>query len=205
MSETNPYAPPVESEPHETPPSSDTRIPFEYASLGRRFIGALVDGLLQTAIALPLAYVVPTGPTRINPASLFVASLVVLAINGTLIATRGQSVGKIVAGTRIVDEEGRLPGLVRGFVVRTLPFTAVTSFPFIVGQLGGSASTVDAVEVVTGLVALVDELLIFGTYRQCLHDRIANTYVAIAGTERHLRPRPKKRKKQKKRAVSPPA
>jgi uncharacterized RDD family membrane protein YckC len=205
MSETNPYAPPVESERREPPRSSDTRIPFQHASLGQRFMGALVDGLVETVIVVVLVYLIPIGPKTITPTSLCGASFIFLAINGTLIAKRGQSVGKIVVGTRIVDEEGRLPGLGRGFVGRTLPFAAVAYFPFIVGEFGGSVSTVEAIEVVTALVAIVDALLIFGTHRQCLHDRIAGTYVAIAATERHLRPRPKKRKKQKKRAVTPPA
>src|SRR5262245_6588921 len=41
----NPYAPPIKSGPGEPPPSGGGPQTFELASLGKRFGGAMIDGL----------------------------------------------------------------------------------------------------------------------------------------------------------------
>jgi uncharacterized RDD family membrane protein YckC len=138
-------------------------------------------------------------------ASVYIATSLVFAINGVLIATRGQSIGKVLARTRIVDQEGRRAGFVRGFVVRTVPFTMLQLLPPMVIDLGGSAGTAETLRFVAGLVALWDVALIFGTHRQCVHDRIAGTYVAVAGSEQGGRGARADRPRPRKKRVTPPA
>ncbi len=209
----NPYAPPTHQD-DESPSGGGEDGRFQIASRSRRLGGALLDGLvgvaIYVAVKLVMAGGVPTLKEFVDPANRMrsglgelAPSVLQLSIMGVLIAFRGQSVGKILVLTRIVDETGRRAGLVNGFLLRTLPVAFVTNIPALLLATGSPPETVQPLVSLTSLVALVDVLFIFGPDHRCLHDRIAGTYVAIVGTERSATegdepPRPKKKKKRKK-------
>jgi uncharacterized RDD family membrane protein YckC len=86
--------------------------------------------------------------------------VILLAIQIFLISTRGQSIGKIVAGIRIVRLNGEQAGFVHGWLLRAFVVGAITAIPF--------AGTIFAV---------TDLLFIFSPSRRCLHDLIAGTRV----------------------------
>jgi uncharacterized RDD family membrane protein YckC len=79
-----------------------------------------------------------------------------------LISTRGQSIGKIVFGVRIVrHEDGTLPGFVHGWLLRNLVPGIIGMVPFGLGMI----------------FSLVDVCFIFRADRRCIHDLIAGTRV----------------------------
>ncbi len=84
-----------------------------------------------------------------------------LLIQGHLLATRGQTVGKWVLGIRIVRRDGTPATLERIIFRRLLPFWALAAILPLVGAL----------------VSLLDVLLIFRPSRACLHDDLADTKV----------------------------
>ena len=162
--------------------------PQELASVGSRIGGALLDGLFSVLIMLPgliigggimVASVASAGGQNMAPEEgaaiaaggmitgfLIIAAnaLLPLIINCVLIAKSGQSLGKKVVGTRMVDQNsGETVGFVQGFLVRTFVFQLITGIP-----------------VVGGFVALADIVFLFTEGNQTLHDRLAKTRVVRA-------------------------
>ena len=160
----------------------------ELASRWQRLWGALLDTLITT---VPLAWIVndlvykqmtseQITPEHITPEwflgmwrqqtqftleqkiLLFLLYVGVFwAINGYLLAKHGQTVGKKIAGTRIVDSEsGRLVPLSRVFWLRYLPIS-------LVGQIPHGVS----------FLCSIDILFIFRRDKRCIHDLIAGTKV----------------------------
>jgi uncharacterized RDD family membrane protein YckC len=88
---------------------------------------------------------------------------VYLLIQGPLLATRAQTIGKMLLQIRIVDMQGVRGSFARIVLLRELP--------------GWIANVTTA----TGLIySLVDALLIFRRNRRCVHDLIAGTQVVMA-------------------------
>jgi len=210
----NPYAPPGDDEP--APSSGGERRAFEPATLGRRFLGALVDTIFNVLVLYSVhsafsvatrgeiaswSYIFGPGAAAIRPLETLAASFMPLVIMAALISTRAQSVGKIALMTRIVDAEGRPATLRNGFLLRTLPFQIVAFLPTFALMAGGAAQGVQPLSLLTSLFATVDVLMIFGVGRQCLHDRVARTFVAVAGSERPPRA-PRRRKKRRRKAAA---
>lgn len=90
--------------------------------------------------------------------------IIFLLLHGYLLATRGQTIGKMLLGVRIVDYNtdqllsfGKLIGL------RVVPVWMVSLIPF-----------------AGGCLVLIDTLFIFGNERRCIHDLIAGTKVVQA-------------------------
>ncbi len=113
----------------------------------------LTGGLAPSWDSLPLAdrvFAVVTGWA------------VFLGLNGYLLFTRGQTVGKSVLKTRIVGLNGALPPFSRVFLLRYL-LPGLFSYLPIVGFIPG-----------------IGILLIFGRDRRCLHDYLAGTRVVMA-------------------------
>ncbi len=126
------------------------------------------------------------------PASFFlVDSLVVMAcfliINGYFIYTRSQTVGKLICGIVVVDRDGRRASGNRYVFLRLAPMWLVSMIS-LVGRwifLADGMQTftrhwwpvVGTIIIVGPLVILADALLVFRTYRNCLHDDIAGTLV----------------------------
>ena len=168
MSDKNPYAPPSADVEVET--EMESELAGRWARLG----GALVDGIILLvavfSIMNPMGYwdrAMADALTFSDNVTMFVLYMVLyLAINGYTLSTRGQSVGKIVAGTRIVSyTDGRLLPLWKLFVKRYL-----------------SVSLLGAIPVIGIFLTLINILLIFGNEKRCGHDYIAGTRVIKANS-----------------------
>jgi uncharacterized RDD family membrane protein YckC len=94
-----------------------------------------------------------------------------IGINSYFWATRGQSIGKMALGIRIVHLDGQQATLGRIVGLRILPMQLIGWIPFI-----------------GGVMSLVDILFIFRANRRCLHDEIARTKVVRCEPEPERRP-----------------
>jgi uncharacterized RDD family membrane protein YckC len=188
----NPYAPPADrGAAEDRRPRGDDGAPlhFQPASRGARLVGALVDRLVSGVIvAGALAATADLGgifTTEQQPLGLgyFAATVAVLALQAALIARSGQSVGKLLMRTRIVLADGRTAGLVHGFLLRSAPLVVIALIPDVLLATSAGRNTVALATALAGFVSLADALSIFfGTGNRCLHDHIAGTYVAGAGS-----------------------
>lgn len=144
---------------------------FELATRGQRFAGALID---WAAVAVPVA-VMSAGSAIIDAGGSealgtvlalvgFLATFGIAIVQWVLISTRGQSLGKIALGTRIIvgDNPGP-PGFLAGVVLRAWVPGLIYAMP--------------CVDII---FFFADSLWIFGEERRCLHDLIANTRVITA-------------------------
>ena len=112
-------------------------------------------------------------------------------INGFLLFTRGQTVGKWMLGLHIVDSEtGRRPALEKLILYRYVVFIFLAN---LVSWLYIPNTVVSATLPVVGQITLegipwpfpgtllwvpiIDAAFIFGASRRCLHDRLAGTIV----------------------------
>jgi len=142
------------------------------AGRGARFGAAFLDGLLQGGVYYALAFsVVPslmpnpkTGASGAGVVAQFaVFVLILLALQGYLLATQGQTIGKKLLGIRIVRTSGEKVDAVRVLGLRYVLIWAIAMIP-----------------VVGWIFSLVDVLMIFRDSRKCLHDNIADTIVVKA-------------------------
>lgn len=148
------------------PPEDDEALKRSFggghnATLGKRFMGALIDGLLMViAIIFGLfAFDIPLNQAE-GSAEAYVGLLLLSLLQMFLITTRGQTLGKMAMGTRIVLMDGGEVGFLHGVVLRAWVLSAVSFIPLI-----------------GALVGLADPLFIFGEERRCIHDQIAGTRV----------------------------
>ena len=87
-----------------------------------------------------------------------------LALNGYLLGSRGQTIGKMLVGIRIVEAgSGALVPLPKLYGVRELLPRAIFALP-----------------TVGPLMMLADALFIFGDARRCVHDYLCGTVVEEA-------------------------
>ncbi|MFO1066108.1 MAG: RDD family protein [Pirellulales bacterium] len=152
----------------------------ELAGRFTRFAAAMVDGIIMMAITMPVMFATGfVARTQAQQVSIFeqigmslLGMVMMLALNGYLLATRGQTIGKLLTKIQIVDAQsgGRLPFL-RVYVYRylwMLPLVLVVAF------IPGTAD-----DGLVNLLALIDALFIFGADRRCLHDHIAGSKVVL--------------------------
>jgi uncharacterized RDD family membrane protein YckC len=173
--ELNPYAPPTADAQADGVP--DPRGP-ELASRWQRLGGAVVDGLLGALTAVParigthrgFRFDVSVGPTLVHFGDATswgvlssVSAVALWILQSYFVALRGQSIGKMVAGTRIVALDGRPAPFVNAIVLRTWLAVALPLIP-----------------VVGGLVTLIDVLFVYRHDRRCVHDLVAGTKVIRA-------------------------
>jgi uncharacterized RDD family membrane protein YckC len=167
---SNPYAPPRSERPVPKPSRPAGARPL--ASLGKRFGAALLDGLFTfvvgTAVSIGIAAMTGMERTTVSAQLCF---LVPLAVQWALVANRGQSVGKMLLGTRITMTDGRQPGFFNGVVLRAWPVVLVGFLPALTGP---------TMKPFTSLVMLADLAVIFAAGHRCLHDRFAGTEVVDA-------------------------
>ena len=161
--EDNPYSAP-NAAIAEVVPHGET----ELASLGERFAGALIDGLIMLALLLPVMFLagyfdggLPSLGTQLFYG--LVGFGVFCAVQFYPLGQSGQTWGKRAMKTRIVDLEGNKPPLGVLIGKRYLPVQAVGLVP-----------------VIGNLLILVDSLLVFRADRRCGHDLIAGTRVIKA-------------------------
>jgi len=140
----------------------------------------MVDGILMKAILIPVmfatGYYERTQTQQIGVLEQIAMSLlgmaVMLALNGYLLFTRGQSIGKMLTKIQIVDaRNGELLPFLRVYVYRYLWMLPVVVVAAII------PGTVD--DLLVNVVALVDALMIFTADRRCLHDYIAGSKVVL--------------------------
>jgi uncharacterized RDD family membrane protein YckC len=168
----NPYAPPAADLDART---DAPQVDLYLASRWRRLFGALIDGfivnlgtlgtLIGRSSTLRLRFEGGWWSMQLgehtNLSPLFIAALFGLwTVQSYFIAVRGQSLGKMVVGTRIVGLDGRRASFGRAVVVRTWLFVLLAFVP----RFGS-------------LLGFIDVVLIFGSKRRCLHDWMAGTDV----------------------------
>ena len=181
----NPYAPPRDEAP--PPQSTDERMGTA-ASLAARAVAATIDVVVELLLFMGIAVagelvVLALGlglPDRTHSPVYFIAWFAVVAVQGTSIALSGQSLGKRVTRTRIVLEDGRAAGLLRGFVLRTMPPAILATAPAVLVWAEVAEMTTGACTLLGYAALCVDALAILGARRRCLHDRMAGTFVVAA-------------------------
>ena len=140
------------------------------AGRGRRVVATLIDFVLVPVLAIFIMLV--TGVLEhaqdwtehaMPYARMLALGLVsYLLLNGWLLATRGQSAGKAIMGIAIVSTAtGEKAPLWKLLLIRFWFFPALYLIfsPY------------------TAIVPLVDQVLIFGKQRRCLHDLLCGTSV----------------------------
>lgn len=161
MSSENPY----------TPPNSDISVSDAAGLAGRgsRLGGAIIDGIIIMLVVAPVVVSLGYWERIMAGEEAGVSALLIgvtgfaafLVLNGYLLATYGQTIGKRLLGIRIVSvREQELLPLWKLISLRYLPQWVAGQIP-VFGQIFG----------------LVDPLFIFRADRRCIHDLIAGTIV----------------------------
>ncbi len=157
------------------------------ASIGQRLLGAVIDNVLTLLAMFPVLQHLDFKAIENSSGSMADMQTIInqsvsqnsimltgglmlglLLIQAILIITRGQSIGKIIMKTRIVDQTTRVKtGAMNSFVIRTMLINFGYNLPMI------------------GIVVLLVDLgmLLFSEQRISLHDRLAKTLVVEARTE----------------------
>lgn len=175
VSEVNPYAPPMVEMASRVEPA-EAGAPL--ATLGQRFVGAMLDGVAALVAFMPMMIGIGSSAfvelaqgkepsEEVVQANMGLVGfsgflfVVLLVINLVWLIRRGQSIGKRIAGIRIVGvESDENPGGVKTVLLR--------------GIVNG---IIGAVPGIGGVYSLVDILFIFTKDRRCLHDLLAGTRV----------------------------
>ncbi len=107
--------------------------------------------------------------------ALAILALFFLAVNGYLLSTRGQTLGKLAVKTQIVSDRDELVPLTKIFLARYLAFWCFGMIP-----------------VFGSFLSLADATMIFRNNHKCLHDEFAGTKVVMLTTPAHHRQLPDK-------------
>lgn len=143
----------------------------ELAGRGMRLVSVLIDGLIQGAAYWLIATLVfpSLDPRRPSLSAGGITGQLVLGfalfvlLQGYLLHTQGQTIGKKLLGMRIVRTNGERATIGRLLGLRYLVGWVLVMIPF-----------------AGAIYALVDCLMIFRDSRKCLHDNIADTIVVKA-------------------------
>ena len=154
------------------------RVGDEQVSRFTRFVAAMVDGILLSAIVMPVQIVsgflgrAATQQTSVLEQLMMsvIGILVMLALNGYLLLTRGQTIGKMATKIQIVDAQtGALLLFSKVYIYRYLWYTPLVLLVLLIpGEIDNN---------LISLVILINVLLIFRRDRRCLHDLIAGSKV----------------------------
>jgi uncharacterized RDD family membrane protein YckC len=165
------YAPPT-AEVADVSASGEAQLAGRGARLGgrgARLGGAIIDGLILLGLWWVVGLVTPWNifsPKMAEAGFVTLLGMQLLGlllfaiVNGYLLMTRGQTVGKMLLGMRIVRPDGSAASPLR-----------------IIGLRYGVGWLLSALPAVGMVYALVDCLLIFRANRRCVHDLIADTIV----------------------------
>jgi uncharacterized RDD family membrane protein YckC len=146
--------------------SGSTQEDLELAGPGARFVGAFIDGLVFVipvfAIAIPLGMMAAQSGARTGEmplgatlAIMIIPSVGAVAYEALMLTARGQTLGKMVAKTKVVRPDG----------------SNISA-----GQAWGRAVS-RILMGATRILGLIDALMVFSKERTTLHDRIAKTRV----------------------------
>lgn len=161
----NPYQPPTTDVPLQHALGSDAS---PVPSRLRRLVAQFIDGMILGAMIVPVQWYMGVYKDLAGYAQDRVAQLIwglvglgcMLVVNGYLLHTRAQTVGKALLGMKIVTLDGENAPFARILFRRMLPTGMAALIP-----------------VVGGFVGLADALAIFRHDRRCIHDHIAGTRV----------------------------
>ncbi len=141
--------------------------PAVYASFGRRWAALIIDTVLVVMVViLPIAYLTATGRD-------FTASLLAWG-SGSFYFWIGNAMGgtpaKRLLGVRVIDLDGKPPGLTRGFMRSIIPNW--------IGVFVVAGSSAVILAILVGIVQLADPFaMLRSPLGQTWHDRMAGTYV----------------------------
>jgi uncharacterized RDD family membrane protein YckC len=163
------YAPPRSHVEDVSP--ADSGLPGQLASRGKRFWAAMIDGGIGICVLWLLARFTPLNAWGGAAKGLWTPQfapaawgfLLFLILQGYLLATRGQTIGKTLFKIRIARPDGSLPSIGR-----------------VIGLRYGIQALASVIPAAAQIFALVDLTLIFRASRRCLHDQIADTVVLQA-------------------------
>ena len=145
--------------------------PNQLASRGKRLAAAVVDIFiffpLVVLVAQPLGLINISDPAKMQDFNLdqsiklfIIGQVLFLLVQGYLLHTQGQTIGKKLLKIRIVSMDDKLLGIGQLYFVRYLTFSLIAQIP-----------------IIGALISMVNVLFIFGQDRRCLHDRLAGTKV----------------------------
>lgn len=145
--------------------------PNQLASRGKRLAAAVVDVFiffpLVLLIAQPLGLINISDPAKMQGFNLdqtmqlfIIGQVLFLLVQGYLLHTQGQTIGKKLLKIRIVSLDDELLGIGQLYFVRYLTFSLIAQIP-----------------IIGAFISMVNVLFIFGQDRRCLHDRLAGTKV----------------------------
>lgn len=145
----------------------------ELATRGQRLSAVIIDGIIGGIVSTVIMMVILpiVGVDSVSTETGIVFSLVLMAmnigtlvlINGKLLASNGQTVGKKLMGIKIVTLSGGILPLQDVLLRRYLPPVLVSIIP-----------------IIGALACLADILCIFRGDQRCIHDLIAGTRVVKA-------------------------
>ncbi len=159
----NPYQSPLTAS--ETPlPTTDVRLATKMNRLG----AAIIDGIIGMALSLPVMFFTGyfqramqggVGLGEMAFVTLY-GFVMFFVVHGYLLATRGQTVGKMLAKIQIVDyHSDQILPFAKLIGLRYIPVWLVSLIPYV------------------NFLGVIDILFIFGRERRCVHDYIAGTKV----------------------------
>nr|WP_301003737.1 RDD family protein [Arsukibacterium sp.] len=136
------------------------------AKRSHRFWGAIIDGVLQILVSIPLFWYVGLAAFAEPSMGLIIGSAIYgvvayLLMHGYLLHQYGQTIGKAEFGMRIEHLNGQQASLKHIMLMRYLPMVAINWIPGIGAFIAG----------------LLNPLMIFGKQKRCLHDHVAQTRV----------------------------
>ena len=145
--------------------------PNQLASRGKRLAAAVLDIFiffpLVVLVAQPLGLINISDPAKMQGFNLdqtmqlfIIGQVLFLLVQGYLLHTQGQTIGKKMLKIRIVSLDDELLGIGQLYFVRYLTFSLIAQIP-----------------IIGALISMVNVLFIFGQDRRCLHDRLAGTKV----------------------------
>jgi uncharacterized RDD family membrane protein YckC len=126
------------------------------ATRGSRLLGHTIDRLLWFVGAAVGTVALSKVSSQLSTIGFVVGALTMLGLELALLATRRQSLGKMLMGTGIVKLDGSAAEPWRAALLHTLLAKTVLSAP---------------------LLNLVDQVWIFGSQSRCLHDVVSGTRV----------------------------
>jgi len=151
---------------------SESRPQFSnLAAAGNRFLAKILDGLFILSPLIIIAFLsgenkvfVPVAGFGMQQlAKLLMVLLLYLLLNGYLLYSYGQTIGKKIVGIKIVTLENEVPPFSHIYFLRYLVPSILFSAPFL------------------GLIFfIIDSLFIFREDKRCIHDLLAGTKVVNA-------------------------
>jgi uncharacterized RDD family membrane protein YckC len=166
MNSPNPYAPP------KAPVADAEDLDIGHtvlATRGQRLGAVMLDGIIALTWTVPLIVYLGIWDYAFHHEPVPYARSALLTVLGFLLFTlvncwflhaNGQTIGKKLVGIRIARLDDTVPDLGRVVLLRYAPMSLASLVPGI-----------------GALLNLIDALMIFGSERRCLHDRIASTKV----------------------------